>query len=257
MKKDEAAQQVVELYTGILKSRGRAPSPDSMILDFGCGSGRQTYEFLDAGYRNAFGYEVQNYINLRSPSDLDHFRFDPMPRRPGGWGSMTRISWPDDTFDFVFASSVFEHVVDQELAYREIHRVLRPGGSFLNIFPSKWRPFEVHNNIPFGGVFTSRPYLQIWAALGVRGAGQESYTAAQVVESNYLLAAHGVHYLSGRQIANLLRRIFGEFDYVEDAFIRHSPGRSRHLAGPLKFLPGLRQLFRFAHTRVILSRKRA
>jgi len=84
-----------------------------------------------AGFRNAFGYEVQNYIDLRSPSDLEHFRFDPMPRRPGGWGSMTRISWPDDTFDFVSASSVFEHVVDQELAYREIHRVLKPGGSFL------------------------------------------------------------------------------------------------------------------------------
>jgi SAM-dependent methyltransferase len=255
MKKDEAAQQVVELYTGILRSRGRAPSPDSMILDFGCGSGGHTYEFLDAGFRNAFGYEVQNYIKLRSPSDLEHFRFDPMPRRPGGWGSMTRISWPDDTFDFVFATSVFEHVADQELAYREIHRVLKPGGSFLNIFPSKWRPFEVHNSIPFGGVFTSRPYLRIWAALGVRGAGQETYSAAQVVESNRALATNGVNYLSGAEIARLLDRVFGEFEYVEDAFIRHSPGRSRHLAVPLAFLPGLRQLFRFAHSRVILSRK--
>jgi hypothetical protein len=42
---------------------------------------------------------------------------------------------------------------------------------------------------------------------------------------------------------------------VEDAFIRHGPGRSRHLAMPLKFVPLLRQLFRFAHTRVILARK--
>ena len=59
-----------------------------------------------------------------------------------------------------------------------------------------------------------------------------------------------------RQIAAILDRIFGEFEYVEDAFIRHAPGRSRHLAIPLKFVPLLRQLFRFAHTRVILARKR-
>ena len=255
MKKDEAAQRVVPLYGSILASRGRPLSPDSMILDFGCGSGAQTYEFLDAGFRNAFGYEVQNYVKLRSPADLDHFRFDPMPRRPGGFGSMTAISWPDNTFDVVFASSVFEHVVDQGLAYREINRVLKPGGSFLNIFPSKWRPFEVHNNIPFGGVFASRPYLRFWATLGVRGAGQHHFTAAEVVESNHALATQGVNYLSGREIAQLLEGVFGEFEYVEDAFIRHSPGRSRHLAVPLKFIPGLRQLFRLAHSRVILSRK--
>jgi len=48
---------------------------------------------------------------------------------------MTAIPWPDHTFDFVFATSVFEHVSDQGLAYREIHRVLKPGGRVLNIFP--------------------------------------------------------------------------------------------------------------------------
>jgi hypothetical protein len=54
----------------------------------------------------------------------------------------------------------------------------------------------------------------------------------------------------------LLRRIFGDFEYVEDAYIRHSPGRSRHLGIPLKIVPLLRQAFRFAHTRAILARKR-
>lgn len=257
MIEDEVAQQVVVLYGAILESRGRALSPDSMILDFGCGSGRHTYEYLDAGFHNAFGYDVQNYVRLRTPADRDRFRFDPRPRQANGYPLMTEIAWSDDSFDFVCATQVFEHVADQELAYREIHRVLKPGGVFLNIFPSRWRPFEVHTNIPFGGVFTSRPYLKLWAALGVRGANQETFSAAEVVDANRALATHGVNYLSGRQIADLLRCIFGEFEYVEDAFIRHSPGRSRHLAVPLKFFPGLRQLFRFAHTRVILSRKRA
>ena len=86
---------------------------------------------------------------------------------------MTKVPWPDSTFDFVFATQVFEHVSDQELAYSEVHRVLKPGGSFLNIFPSKWRPIEAHINIPFGGVLTSRRYHQLCAALGIRGLNQE------------------------------------------------------------------------------------
>jgi SAM-dependent methyltransferase len=257
MIEDEAAQQVVAFYDAILKSRGIRLVPDSMILDYGCGSGRHTYEYVDAGFRNAFGYDVQNYVALRAPADRERFRFDPLPGNVGGYPTMSKVPWPDNTFDFVFASSVFEHVMDQEVAYAEINRVLKRGGVFLNIFPSKWRPIEAHINIPFGGVFTSRPYLKFWALLGIRGLNQERCTVDEVLELNRLFATHGVNYLSGRQIAALLRRTFGEFEYVEDAFIRHSPGRSRHLAIPLKFVPMLRQAFRVAHTRAILARKRS
>jgi SAM-dependent methyltransferase len=257
MLEDESAQEVVAFYDAILKSRDIRLAPDSMILDYGCGSGRHTYEYLDAGFRNAFGYDVQNYVALRSPADRERFRFDPLPGNVGGYPTMSKVPWPDDTFDFVFATSVFEHVMDQEVAYAEIHRVLRPGGAFLNIFPSKWRPIEAHINIPFGGVFTWRPYLKFWALLGIRGLNQETCTVDEVLELNRLFTTHGVNYLSGRQIAQLFRRTFGEFEYVEDAFIRHSPGRSRHLAMPLKFVPMLRQAFRVAHTRAILARKRS
>jgi SAM-dependent methyltransferase len=255
MIEDPSAQSVVEFYDAILKSRGRHLSRESVILDFGCGSGRHTYEYLDAGFRDAFGYDVKNYVDLRSPADLERFRFDPMHPNASEYPSMTKIPWPDNTFDFVFATSVFEHVSDQELAYSEVHRVLKPEGSFLNIFPSKWRPIETHINVPFGGVLTSPHYLKLCAALGIRGVNQEKFTADQVVEFNRHFLTHGVNYLSGRQIVELLHQIFGEFEYVEDAFIHHSHGRSRHLATPLNFLPMLRQLFRFAHTRVILARK--
>jgi SAM-dependent methyltransferase len=257
MIEDESAQPVVAFYAAILKSRGIRLVPDSMILDYGCGSGRHTYEYLEAGFRNAFGYDVRDYVALRSPADRDRFRFDPRPGDVGGYPTMSSVPWPADTFDFVFATSVFEHVMDQELAYAEIHRVLKPGGVFLNSFPSKWRPIEAHLNIPFGGVFTWRPYLKLCAHLGIRGANQETYTANQLVELNHLFVTHGVNYLSGRQVAELLRRTFGEFEfeYVEDAYIPHSPGRSRHLAAALKFVPMLRQAFRFAHTRAILARK--
>jgi SAM-dependent methyltransferase len=74
MIEDEAAQEVVAFYGAILKSRGIRLAPDSMILDYGCGSGRHTYEYLDAGFRNAFAYDVQNYVALRSPADRDMWK---------------------------------------------------------------------------------------------------------------------------------------------------------------------------------------
>ena len=82
MREDPAAQPVVQFYDAILRSRGHVLSPESMILDFGCGSGRHTYEYLDAGFRNAFGYDVRNYVNLRSPEDATVSASTPTPTPP-------------------------------------------------------------------------------------------------------------------------------------------------------------------------------
>jgi ribosomal protein L11 methylase PrmA len=60
MIEDPSAQRVVDLNHAILKSRGGVVSAQSTILDFGCGSGRHTYEYLEAGYPNAFGYDLKN-----------------------------------------------------------------------------------------------------------------------------------------------------------------------------------------------------
>jgi SAM-dependent methyltransferase len=255
MTEDRNAQRVVELHNHILASRGVMLTPASIILDFGCGSGRHTYEYIDAGYPNTFGYDLRSYVQHRSREERAHFRFDGAGDNASRHPTMTTIPWPDETFDLVFATSVFEHVLDQELAHREVHRVLRPGGVLLSIFPSKWRPLEVHTTVPLGGVLTSQAWLRLWARLGVRGAGQEGMSADDVARWNRNFALHGVNYLSGQEIDDLLRRTFGRFEYVEDAFIRHSPGRSGHLAGPLRFAPLLRRIFRAAHTRVILARK--
>ena len=48
---------------------------------------------------------------------------------------LTRLTYPDSTFDLVLTSETLKHVPDLEAALKEIHRVLVPGGRHLFTIP--------------------------------------------------------------------------------------------------------------------------
>ncbi len=48
---------------------------------------------------------------------------------------LTRLTYPDESFDLVLTSETLEHVPDLDAALKEIHRVLRPGGRHLFTVP--------------------------------------------------------------------------------------------------------------------------
>ncbi|MFN4228312.1 class I SAM-dependent methyltransferase [Parvibaculum sp.] len=48
-----------------------------------------------------------------------------------------QIPYADATFDLVFADNVVEHLADPVGVFREVHRVLKPGGAFLFKTPNK------------------------------------------------------------------------------------------------------------------------
>jgi SAM-dependent methyltransferase len=55
-----------------------------------------------------------------------------------------RLPFKDASFDFVFSSSVLEHVRDRAPVYRELTRCLRPGGVMLHIMPSRtWKLLQL------------------------------------------------------------------------------------------------------------------
>lgn len=53
-------------------------------------------------------------------------------------GTAEAIPYPRESFDFVVANNVMEHIPNPQAVYREIFRVLKPGGQFVFKTPNKW-----------------------------------------------------------------------------------------------------------------------
>jgi len=158
-------QRVVEIFEHLALAAGSPLSHSHRILDFGAGAGRHVAEFRASGYEawgvdqiftsHACGSSETEYLRRVDPPDFD-------------------LPFEDGYFDFVYSTSVMEHVTDPGSALREIRRVLRPGGLSVHVFPSRWRPNEPHMYVPFGGRFQSYWAMRLWAELGIRNEAQKA-----------------------------------------------------------------------------------
>jgi SAM-dependent methyltransferase len=68
----------------------------------------------------------------------------------------TAMPFADASFDFIFSSSVLEHVRDRGATYREMLRCLRPGGVMLHAMPSRaWKTMQMafyYPHLIIGGI---------------------------------------------------------------------------------------------------------
>ena len=98
---------------------------DESILDFGCGCGRVTRYWADFSGSVA-GSDVSRKAIDWCRENLGFASFLHNGLAPG-------LETDDDSFDLIYALSVFTHLTDGlQLAWRdELHRVLRPGGRLL------------------------------------------------------------------------------------------------------------------------------
>jgi ubiquinone/menaquinone biosynthesis C-methylase UbiE len=104
------------------------------LLDLGCGAGESSVYFalkgarcvatdwspsmVSAAGRLAQMHQVEIETRMLNASDID---------------------FPDNTFDIVYAANLLHHV-ETDLALREIHRVLKPGGVACMWDPLKYNP---------------------------------------------------------------------------------------------------------------------
>src|SRR6266705_2323317 len=110
--------------------RGFPPNTAALdILDFGCGWGGETI-WLAHYAHSVSGVDVDQAAIAQAQKACDaevrNCRF--------AWSSDGRVPFPDRSFDAVLSTDTFEHVMDLDLAFSEIARVLKPGGSLLSKF---------------------------------------------------------------------------------------------------------------------------
>ena len=109
------------------------------LLDLGCGAGRHAFEALRRGARvTAFDYDEAELKDVAAMATAMRRAGDlPSAARSGcARGDATRLPFPDASFDRIIAAEVFEHIVDDVGAIRELVRVLRPGGTIAATVPA-------------------------------------------------------------------------------------------------------------------------
>lgn len=105
--------------------------PGEWVLDLGCGRGEEVLravELVKPGGR-AVGLDL-------TPAMLEQARAAARDRGEEDacefvLGDLTSLPFAADTFDCVISNCVINHVEDKTQAYREITRVLKPGGRMV------------------------------------------------------------------------------------------------------------------------------
>jgi SAM-dependent methyltransferase len=236
----------------ICDHKGIPVQEDSYILDFGCGEGHRVYQLHDAGFKNSFGFNksdymgIENPVNLRCPQDEQFFRFS----KDG------TIPFPNSFFDLVISDQVFEHVLDQEKAFREIHRVLKTGGVSIHVIPAKWQILEQHILVPLGGLIKSYPYYYFWAALGIRTKWQKGLSAEETARRNLKYSKESLNYLSCREYEILMSKISFLYSWEDLAYMKtsHKP-RIQTLAAICDRVPLIPAIIRLLVQRVLFLQK--
>lgn len=96
-----------------------------VLLDVGCGRDAPLLKQYRGRAERLIGLEVIDYRT----DDPDFTLLT---------GPMSRIPLPDQSVDVMMARAVIEHIQDPEPSLREVHRVLKPGGTFVFLTANFW-----------------------------------------------------------------------------------------------------------------------
>ena len=197
--------------------------PGSRILDLGCGAGEMVAHLRRSGF-DAWGCDSQEFITKFKGGDyLLNITASPY-----------RLPADDNSFDIVLSCSVLEHAQNKAEIFREIHRVLKPGGRTLHFLPGRYYlPSEPHIYVPLVNWFwphVPKWWLALWAILGIRNEFQQGHTWRQVLSANIQYCKDGLSYWPHRRYKRMVRAVFGNCRFPNDYFVRKAQGGATRLA---------------------------
>jgi SAM-dependent methyltransferase len=98
----------------------------ALVLDAGCGS-HLTFSREISAFARVVGFDLERSFETDNSAAPFAVRAD-----------VARLPFPDGRFDAVVSRSVIEHLRDPRQAFRELSRVLRPGGTLMVVTPNKY-----------------------------------------------------------------------------------------------------------------------
>ena len=132
--------------------------PTGRALDVGCGSAGNTAVLRD------LGWQVTGLEYSPAAASLAHARDLPVVR-----GDARLLPFPDESFDLVMSTDMWEHIEEDDVVAAEAARVLRPGGRLLVAVPAGMDLWSGHD-VALGHV---RRYDRAGLTALVRSVGLE------------------------------------------------------------------------------------
>lgn len=234
----EWVRRDADFFERLLAIVGHPLSAGDEVLDLGCGEGALVDELIVRGveaHGADFPQELGKGNRLRAIEDP------------------YRLPYPDGSFDFVLSAEVFEHVQDYPSTLREIRRVLRPGGVSIHTFPPRYVLTEGHTFVPLATLIQTRPWLLLWAKLGVRNQFQHGKAAREVATLNHRFLRNETTYYTRRRILRYAREVFPNARLLTTEIMAARRSKRAQRAYPIiKRMPALGTVYYETHRRVLL-----
>jgi len=110
---------------------------DKLVLEMGCGAGRQTRALVDF-CKNLVALDVSdNLANLPKKNNLNPVQ-----------GDIMNLPLKDGRFDFIYSRGVFHHTRDPKYAFDSAVRLLKKGGVLIfSVYPKRNMLFHYANSM--------------------------------------------------------------------------------------------------------------
>jgi SAM-dependent methyltransferase len=195
--------------------------PESRVLDLGAGAGivrQMNFRGLAA---KVCGVDLDPRVT--SNPFLDEAK----------QGSGDSIPYGEGEFDVVFADNVLEHLADPLTVFKEVSRVLRPGGVFLAKTPNKW------HYVPLAARATPLTFHRFYNRLRGRA---EMDTFPTLYRANSVHDIRCIAEASGLNVTHLAR-VEGRPEYLRFNVVTYAMGRAyERIVSRTELLANLRVL---------------